>query len=112
FRSGRQPSAAHVRGAALRSDREVATAEGRKTDGPQRADGESSGGVRRTRPGKRMPAALHIDRAVLRGRATGLHQASPHVLRANDARGVGTNDVQARGPSSAAVWGLAEASES
>src|SRR5271166_6997807 len=53
-----------------------------------------------------MPAAVHIDRAFLRGWPARLHQASAHLLRPNDAGRVGATDVQARGPSSAAVWGV------
>src|SRR5215471_244096 len=55
-----------------------------------------------------MHAVVRISRPILGGRAAGLHQASSHLLRRANARGVGKTDVQASGSPSAAVWRLAE----
>src|SRR5579859_2056300 len=53
-----------------------------------------------------MRAVVYSGRAVLRGRAAGLHEASAYVLWTDDTGRVGAADVQACGSSSAAVWGV------
>src|ERR1700740_621356 len=54
-----------------------------------------------------MHAVVHAGRAVLRGRAAGLHEESAYILWTDDSGRVGDVDVQACGSSSAAIWGLA-----
>src|SRR5579859_8096852 len=54
-----------------------------------------------------MRAVVYSGRAVLRGRAAGLHQASAYVLWADDSGRVGAVDVQACRSSFAAVWSVA-----
>src|SRR5579859_4085788 len=55
-----------------------------------------------------MRAVVCAGRAVLRGRAAGLHQASAYVLWTNDSGRMGAVDVQACGSSFAAVWSVGE----